>query len=304
MPDLDGAQTIEVIRRTSVNAKQSVIIGMTSKITDMLLEQYKKAGANDVFEKPLGQAELVVILKKWFPQVPVELELQNNNANIGNLKNELIQSIIETIDDIDYQAGLRYAIQDPSLYIRTLEVSLNDLQSCNKIIVNSQKNNSLEELGFGVHKLSNVYTNIGAKFLSEETKQYENAILLQDYHQTGNYYYTIRNHLEVFLDKLQNAVSKYHGAVLLQEAERKPVRFPMSYDEYEQSLQKAIYYIRRYEYDFIVREMRCLILRGFPDDRPELEQAVKDIMNYDYENALTRLERIKNKTGDLPVPQN
>jgi hypothetical protein len=67
----------------------------------------------------------------------------------------------------------------------------------------------------------------------------------------------------------------------------------MSKEEYEQSLLNTIYYIKRFEYDAIMKELELLILRGFMEFKQELELALADIKDFDYEKALERIIKLK-----------
>lgn len=296
MPEMNGIQTTMQLRKLSGN-ETAIIIALTSKTSENIKEQYLKAGADDLFEKPLSLNDLTAILKKYFPQLHIDI----SNANICYGGNELIQSIIETIDDIDYQAGLRYAIYNPHLYIHILEVSLKDIQSCMNIIVKSHLNNSAEELRLGVHKLCNIYNNIGAVTLALETRSFEKDILLHKPSLFKDKYEACIRNLENLYQKLKWAVDRYQASLHNQLSEDKMDFTAMTDSEYEQCLKNTIYYIKRYEYDSIKKELDNLIRRGFTDDRTELMQAYKDIMNYDYEKALSELLVLKNKTGDSPV---
>jgi hypothetical protein len=69
----------------------------------------------------------------------------------------------------------------------------------------------------------------------------------------------------------------------------------MSNEEYEQSLLNTIYYIKRFEYDAIIKELELLILKGFAKYKQEFELALADIKDFEYEKALDRIKKLEIK---------
>ena len=67
----------------------------------------------------------------------------------------------------------------------------------------------------------------------------------------------------------------------------------MSQDEYEQSILSTIYYIKRFDYSAILSELDLLIKRGKPEYKKELELALAEMKEYQYEHTLLRLTNIK-----------
>jgi CheY-like chemotaxis protein len=303
MPKMNGVQTTSSIRGMATLHKP-VIIALTSEINEHIRNIYQESGANHVYAKPLGLNELTSILKHWFPEVsatniPMETQTDSSDQN-----NELIKSIIETMEDIEYSVGLKNALCNPIQFMHILEVSFKDIQSCITIIDNAHKKNSMKELWTGLHKLKNVFFCIGAMGHTEGIMLLEKAINEGDAHKFNEQYTVFINHLECFKEKICIALRRYDELVGLKRKETEQTSRQMTDEDYEQSLLKAIYYIRRYEYDFILGEMKCLIQSGRTAHIPDIRLAIEDIKAFDYEKALVRIMDIKNKTGIKPVMEN
>lgn len=296
MPEMDGAQTTKAIRNISTGKKETVIIALTSYITEQVKNLYWEAGANDIYEKPLGLVELASILKIWCPNAQIDNITINQKTDTSDENNELIKATIEKIDDIDYTTGLKYAIGNPVQFINMLEVSLKDLQQCNNIIINSREKNSVDQLRIGVHNLRSVFSNIGARYLSEDAGQFEKIILQGNIAEINAEYKSFSVKLENFGRKLQYTLESYYVSKQKLRKVKEQTYVPMSKEEYEQCLSNTIYYIRRFEYDAIIRELERLILHGSLDAKQEFEMALSNIKNFDYEKALRSIIKIKNET--------
>jgi len=299
MPDMDGVQTTAAIRKEE-KGEQACIISLTSDVTEEIRNRYVAAGANAVYEKPIDRNHLTVILQLWF----MKLESIVNEVSsdiINHEEDELIKSIIETIEDIDYATAMKYAGGTSIKILEILEVSLKDLQVCINMINDSVQNNSFESLGKGIHKLKNVFSNIGALQLMEETAQLEKVMINKDSKELKNRCPDFMKHLDDFYKQIQSALDTYHNLKPSEPEELEDVHVRMSAIEYEHSLQKTIYYINRYEYDSILKNLEILLRRGLSDHRTELMQAMDEIKVFDYEKALERVYKLKNKTDHRPV---
>jgi CheY-like chemotaxis protein len=295
MPELNGLKTTAELRRTALNKDTVIIIALTSDVTEKIRHTYLKAKANDIYEKPLELKNLAAMLRTWGLLNQAELFRQSSDDCSG-ADHELIKSIIETIDDIDYEAGLKYALGNPVNFVNILETSLKDLKSCINIIVHSYENNALNELKMGVHKLKNILVNIGTLKLYDESSVLERVLKDLKPNDTDHMYHIFMCDLGSFEEKLISALDRIHALGMKGSAKQTRCMPSLTTQEYEQSLMNAIYYIRRYEYDSIIKELNKLIDRGWQADKDELQFALSDIRDFDYDAALSRIIRIKNKT--------
>lgn len=294
MPKMDGIQTTTAIRSQSAADSKTVIIALTADASDHVRNCYMKSGADDVYRKPLEREELIHIVNKWFPnRIPEYVSEIQKDIDL-QLENELIRQLIKADVDIDFAAGIRNALGNPAQYINILEASIKDLQKCFRIIMNASKNNSLKQIQVGVHKLKSICTGIGA------VEMLESAIMFEEVIQNGNkaemkqqYELLIRN-LCGFKEKLQFFLRNNINNEKI--TAKKPNRAFMSKEEYEHCLLRTIYYIRRYDYYSIIKEMESLVSSGRADFKQEFEKALMEIKEYKYERALKRMLKIKNKT--------
>jgi len=297
MPVMDGVQATAAIRNIAINRRKTIIIALTSDITENIISIFRDAGANDIYAKPLGLMELFLLIKKWCPETSIRMVTSMDETTILNSEEDYIQKIIREIDDIDYFIGLKYAIGKPIHYFNILKVSLKNIQSCINRINKSLGDHSIKELRIGVHDLISILSDIGAMELSEEARFIKTIVFKYEIYNIEHQCITFLNHLERFKKKLQVAIEKYNSPLQLDINKHEMVYIPMSKEEYEQSLLNTIYYIKRFEYDFIIKEMEDLIHRGLSDMKREFEQALMEVKDFNYDDALIRMIKIKKLEG-------
>ncbi len=291
MPEMDGVQTTKTIRGLDLH-NDCIIIALTSSISDEIRNQYRINGADDVYAKPLGLMELAAILKQWWPQLSIKEFTGEEKVILSSGEDSIIKALVFDINEINYNVGLRYAIGDPKNYINILKVSLKDIRTCKNHIMDGFKNNQSNMIRIGVHNLKSVFANIGAMELADLARDLEQIVLKQDIHTLDYYYHYFTRRIENFYAKLEATIEKYDKICkeLLQE---ESPSLPMTKEEYEQSLENAIYYIKRFDYAAILQELELLIKRGLPEYDGALKQALTDIKDFQYENTLLRLAGIK-----------
>jgi CheY-like chemotaxis protein/HPt (histidine-containing phosphotransfer) domain-containing protein len=297
MPKLDGVQTTRAIRESVMQYRQ-VIIALTSSITEEIIQNYKLAGADGVYSKPLGLTELTVILKQWCSQMS-DREISVQERKIYH-KGEasLIKSLIQEISEINYEVGLRYAVGDPLNYINILKVSLKDIKTCINMVLLGEENKQPKDIQIGVHNMKSIFANIGALELVETAKELEYAALKEvelEFYE-GDYYKRITN----FYENLETAVEMY-DRISREQTEEEPPNRLLTREENEQSLNKVIYYIKRFDYAAILDELELLIKRGHPEIKDVLEQTLADIKDFKYESALLLMKGIKKEMDHCAI---
>ncbi len=297
MPDMDGIQTVEAIRKASHLDQKPIIIALTSDLTKCIINRYKAAGANAVCEKPLSLTELANLLNQWCPEVQLKPQVFNNVYDSSDEYYEIIKNVVDNVIQIDYVTGLRTAFGNPKQFFMILEATLKDLRDCINIIVNSHTVHSISQLKSGVHKLKNIMSNIGAKELLNDSMILEKLIFQGDWIKIKLKYDLLVDKLRLFEEKLNEILQKYYKSVRSEKTSK--VYDEMTEEEYEQCLLSTIYYIKRYEYDNIIKEIERLIILGRSGFKQEYALALRDIREFNYEKALNRILEIKNKTCNM-----
>lgn len=133
MPFMDGVEATQKIRQLDSDyAKDIPIVALTANAIKGVEKQFKLAGMNDYLSKPIHMKQLSEILQKWIPvdkQVRV-LEGKVEEKTAEEKKPQTIlhvshgqskKEIIEFLDGIDVEDGLRNCGGSQNVYVRILQ---------------------------------------------------------------------------------------------------------------------------------------------------------------------------------------
>lgn len=301
--DMDGIQTTKTIR-TLISKRNSIILALTSSLSDDIRYLYLHAGANEVYTKPLGVTELGKILQQWCAQLTMKKTSPSSPSNpISNDTDMLICSIIGEIEEIQYEIGLKYASGDSKHYINILMASLTDIQNCIKLMKAGNCRRRFDDVRIGVLKMKNVFVSIGAIALVELATDFELTIKKPGKPDYEFEYTDFMQRVGNFYEKLDLGLKKLKLKAKDMREEDKGTIIPMTIEEYEQSICNTIYYIRTFDYVAILNELDKLIRQEYPLYQYELEQTVDEIKDYKYENVLNRMMELKNRMTEAALAE-
>jgi CheY-like chemotaxis protein len=302
MTEMDGVETTKKVRAIQKDMKDTMIYALSGNITEDIKQRFISAGANDIYSKPIALTEMIAILQNWIPKEELLLESWKMKIEPITTDDGFIESILTNIHEIDINIGLKYALGNPIHYMNILKVSLKDIQTCLDRINRNYKKGCMEEIKNGLHNLKSVFANIGAISLSEETRNLEMMIIQGDFAQVYMELLNNVTRIKIFRIKLLESIRIYEDEHIHNNKEQEIGSNAMKDQEYEQYLSDIIYYIRRYEYDSIIREIEHLIRVGIPEIKSELKKALSEIKEFQYDKVLGRIldlkERLKSKNSN------
>lgn len=295
MPEMDGVQVTHAIRRLEKEPRKTLIIILTATITNEIREKYKKAGADDIFEKPLKLALLIKLFKKQFPEVSYVLPTERKKPNYLDVNNIYkLRAIIKEVSEINFDLGMKYAFGNPDHFVNILKVSIKDIKYDMSFLNYHYEFKDISNLRIGIHNLKSVLSNIGVTGLLEEVKVWENALSQEKPDINVEQLNDFTKRLGSFKDKLNSSIMKYDLMKSMSEEEDIEVH-PLSKDEYEQCIQNTIYYIKCYEYDSIINEIEKLIRTKDVEMKKEFLKALEEVKEFNYDKALVRIMKITEK---------
>lgn len=286
MKDISGLQLVSSIRKIRKEKDRTVIFILTTPGAEEINKKYEKAGVNDFIEKPVKQEQLMDVIRKWFPSVMAKLYRDGRNSRPPY---EFLSKVIGDIGEIDFDTCMKYVSGNVESLLHVLKVSLMDIQSFLMLAKRSTAQAGLPKLLLHVNGLSSIFLYLGADSLHNE------ALMLKSEYSNGEWDLFYANlpdfliYLEHFADKLKMGLKQMEELVLSSEPERKKKVPTLTGKDYEQGILNAIYYIKSYEYDFIINELDRLILSGSKESAEELKKALKEIKEFKYDKALKRL---------------
>lgn len=112
MPEMDGIETLQQLRKEPGPNQNSVVIALTANAVAGCKEMYLEHGFNDYFSKPVIAAKLDELILQYLPKELVIMNNVNATSNTSNLEEYLI---------INKENGLKFCMDSEEFYNEILE---------------------------------------------------------------------------------------------------------------------------------------------------------------------------------------
>lgn len=192
MPDMDGIETSNEIRRLGAKYMQLVIIALSAYVVYDAKEMFLSNGLNGFITKPIDIAELAKTLKEWLPtekiedQAKIHFSLAQPSQNSYLTQNQSEQDTSGYVSEDGYLAALRrigintdIGIErvsgSESMYREMLEFLCKTLPSEYEQIERYLTDGDLQGLAISAHSIKSSLSTIGAMDLSETAFKLETS---------------------------------------------------------------------------------------------------------------------------------
>lgn len=163
MPEMDGYQATEEIRRNEGKSERIPIIAITANAMTGEQEKCLAAGMDDYLSKPFKQDDLRVVIEKWLKRSK-EVEFAVDNESSQSQK--YLPEISERLNELKNEVGEEVVEMIVSLFV---EDSILRLKKMNEII----KSGNLEAISQEAHSLKGSASNIGANHVADLCSELE-----------------------------------------------------------------------------------------------------------------------------------
>lgn len=172
MPDLDGIQTLKLIKEnTEIRRKNAPVIMLTANAILGAKEEYLQQGFDDYLSKPIQKDRLMKLVRQYLPD-----ELMLTQENLTEQPED--KPIIERIDFLNTELGLSFYEGDIDFYLEIVEAVLEADYS--KKIQNFYEVEDWHNYQILVHSLKSSSKSIGAEDLSAKALALESAAKMGD----------------------------------------------------------------------------------------------------------------------------
>lgn len=172
MPDLDGIETLKLIKENALIKKRNTpIIMLTANAILGAKEEYLQHGFDDYLSKPIQKDRLIKIVRQYLPD-----ELILTQENLTEHQDET--PIIERIDFLNTELGLSFYNGDINFYLEIVEAVLEADYS--QKIQNFYEIEDWHNYQILVHSLKSSSKSIGAEELSAKALALESAAKIKD----------------------------------------------------------------------------------------------------------------------------
>ena len=202
MPEMDGLEATRLIRSSeSIQQRNIPIIAMTANAIKGDRERCIESGMNDYVSKPVAQAELFGMLKKWLMRTPLSKEIIQPEIVLTPHPIVIDRSIIEEIRLLDSPGDDTLVRELVSLYLTSVPFAVTKMKA-------ALDRFDLQTVGREAHQLKSASANLGMVEMASLTSQLEIAAVSGD-----------RGIAEHFLIKIEGAFKDAEAELQLLQAQ-------------------------------------------------------------------------------------
>ena len=186
MPDLDGIETLRLIRKDNLLGDDTAVIALTANAIAGAREMYISEGFKDYLSKPIDPIEFENILVKYLPEDGFTyeesddeiVEEQSADESESEAPEERGSSILlDTLraEGINVDDALGYCMNDEDFYKDLLKTYVNSESEKREMITKYYTEENWKDYQVQVHALKSSSKTIGLDELSEMALEQENA---------------------------------------------------------------------------------------------------------------------------------
>ncbi|MCQ2248568.1 MAG: ATP-binding protein [Treponema sp.] len=199
MPEMDGIQTLENLRKMeSLNSNTPVIV-LTADALAGVREKYIKAGFIDYISKPIDGAALEKMLVRYLPKEKVFLKNGKQDTPCG----EKISRLKNTLSEFDYEAALSYCDESEDFCIEIISeyCTNNHIADIKHYFEECEWENYRQRL----HSLKSTTRTVGLQGLAEDFRIQESAVKKCELDFARKNHKHLMNHYELCISRMQAA---------------------------------------------------------------------------------------------------
>ena len=183
MPDMDGVETTDLIRKMGYTEDKLTIVALTANAISGTKEYLMQRGFNDYASKPISIKNLETLIVKYLPDSYIEYQTMaaDRSSSIGadkivaTMENNTFMEEKIAMEDIEWEEGLALCGGSMDIYIRVLKAIMQYGDEKIALMKQCLKEKNYERYTIEVHALKSNAASIGAKKLSEAAKAQEMA---------------------------------------------------------------------------------------------------------------------------------
>lgn len=175
MPDMDGIETLHIMKNTSHPNNSTPVIVLTANVIKGAKEEYLKEGFIDYLPKPVVPAELEEIVLKYLPK---DLVIRSSESLKG------IPLLAELFPEMNIKKALMYCGDNEKILLDVIDDYLESIKSDE--LNDAYNAKDIEKYRVTAHAIKSNTLTIGLEELSEFAKTLEFAAKAKDYGTISN----------------------------------------------------------------------------------------------------------------------
>jgi signal transduction histidine kinase/DNA-binding response OmpR family regulator len=288
MPEMDGIQATEQIRKTPTFADLP-IIAMTAHAMVGDKEKSLQAGMNEHITKPIDPDELYSTLARWLrPAIA--------NVIANQPKQDRVDQVVlpDYSDNLDVDWGLRRIGGNRQLFSKLLHEFYQDHQADLQLIEEALAAQRTQKVQHIVHTIKGVAGNIGAKKLQQSCTKLEQALLTGE--QISNEWLVFKQDFKQLFTQLQQFAGLLTPSKEVALLESNDAASHPALEELTEITAVLAQLLQ--DGDVVALDELSKIKQQLPISKQiEIQALQQAIENYDFDLAITLLTKITDATA-------
>jgi len=285
MPNLDGAETTQLIRKSEEGTnKHQTIIALTANAVKGAEEYLLSCGMDGFMSKPIDSVRLNSIMRTFIPK-----ELQKVKVDTYVVQ-EADEMIIGTAN-IDTEKGVSNMGGSKTTYLGILKTAYNEGLKQIKKAREYYESGDIKNYSITVHAVKSTMLGLGAGELSEMAKAHEFA------GKDGNITF-IKDGIDSFLSKFDEVLGEMKSILDGNAEEEKSkaslgneATLSMSDDEYKEKINAAIEALDSFDSDLALSLLNEIVNVNH-SGLEKINEAISLVDEFEYNEAIDKLKEI------------
>jgi signal transduction histidine kinase/FixJ family two-component response regulator len=285
MPEMDGVETTNIIRKMDGKYKELPIIALTANAVQGAKEMFLSSGFNGFVSKPIDMHEMYKTLKEWLPAD--KIELKKEEALEKEQEVSVFINSIKKINEINAEIGLERVSGMEDMYKDTLELFNKKLAAqCDTM---TEKLNAKDANGFAIliHAMKSQLATIGAMGLSDLALRMETAAKDGDLQLCEQRYPSFREKMLILHDNL---------SAIFPETKKETSKKKGDPASLKINIEKAFEAANDFDKDAGVNALGDFLNYDFGEqNNADLENVIAAFEDFNFESVTEILNRLKSK---------
>ncbi|MCI8327795.1 MAG: response regulator, partial [Lachnospiraceae bacterium] len=288
MPQMDGIETMRRIRQSDENQNADTpMIALTANATVGSEQKYLEAGFEGYLPKPVKAEKLEQVLLEYLPEekiikqdVAQKQEQENEEKDLGNIREELLQY------EVDLDEGLSYLGGDFDQYLEAAKIFLKNSVQRRELMKKMLAEGDTDGYTIQVHSLKSNGALLGSRKLSAVAEECEE----QGINGNLDYLREREKELDVIWSTTERGICCLIDRIEIQETEKE--QGPgIDAEEFSSQKGKLAEWVQQYEEEEAVDMIDELLERGANEEQSQELRKIKELLEeFEYEQALQLLE--------------
>ncbi|MCL2718520.1 MAG: ATP-binding protein [Lachnospiraceae bacterium] len=288
MPEMDGIETTEAIRKLGGKFANLIIIALTANAIRGAKEMFLKHEFNGFLSKPIDTSYLIDILREFLPAgIIIEKIFAEDEGAASETETPLdFLDKISKISAINTEIGLSRFAGIEAECQETLAIFYQSLLKDTAKIEGLLKDKDIEKFAIYIHSLKSTLSTIGVMHLSLLAQQLEDAA------KDNNLEYCEAKGPELF-DELHSLHNALKPLFTENEIQVQPIREAGEIGYLREGIEKALNAADNFDSDLCLAAFKELLAYDFGIEvNQNLEAAKKAVLGFDFDSVVEVLSKI------------